>query len=42
MSALPLSGVRVIELCWVWSGPLLGQLLADMLYCVVDPRVSLD
>jgi len=21
---------------------LLGQLLADMLYCVVDPRVSLD
>ena len=30
MSALPLSGVRVIELCWVWSGPLLGQLLADL------------
>jgi crotonobetainyl-CoA:carnitine CoA-transferase CaiB-like acyl-CoA transferase len=31
MSAvLPLSGVRVIELCWVWSGPLLGQFLADL------------
>ncbi len=30
MSALPLSGVRVVELCWVWSGPLLGQLLADL------------
>ncbi|WP_336965290.1 CoA transferase [Sphingobium aquiterrae] len=31
MSAdLPLRGVRVIELCWVWSGPLLGQLLADL------------
>jgi crotonobetainyl-CoA:carnitine CoA-transferase CaiB-like acyl-CoA transferase len=31
MSAqLPLSGIRVIELCWVWSGPLLGQLLADL------------
>ena len=30
MSALPLMGVRVIELCWVWSGPLLGQLLADL------------
>jgi crotonobetainyl-CoA:carnitine CoA-transferase CaiB-like acyl-CoA transferase len=29
-SALPLSGVRVIELCWVWSGPLLGQMLADL------------
>jgi crotonobetainyl-CoA:carnitine CoA-transferase CaiB-like acyl-CoA transferase len=27
---LPLRGVRVIELCWVWSGPLLGQLLADL------------
>jgi crotonobetainyl-CoA:carnitine CoA-transferase CaiB-like acyl-CoA transferase len=30
MSSLPLAGVRVIELCWVWSGPLLGQLLADL------------
>jgi crotonobetainyl-CoA:carnitine CoA-transferase CaiB-like acyl-CoA transferase len=29
-AALPLSGVRVIELCWVWSGPLLGQFLADL------------
>ncbi len=29
-AALPLNGVRVIELCWVWSGPLLGQLLADL------------
>jgi crotonobetainyl-CoA:carnitine CoA-transferase CaiB-like acyl-CoA transferase len=29
-SELPLSGVRVIELCWVWSGPLLGQMLADL------------
>lgn len=30
MNPLPLAGVRVIELCWVWSGPLLGQLLADL------------
>ncbi|MCR9139942.1 MAG: CoA transferase [Alphaproteobacteria bacterium] len=29
-AALPLSGIRVIELCWVWSGPLLGQYLADL------------
>jgi crotonobetainyl-CoA:carnitine CoA-transferase CaiB-like acyl-CoA transferase len=29
-TALPLKGVRVIELCWVWSGPLVGQLLADL------------
>lgn len=29
-SPLPLSGIRVIELCWVWSGPLLGQFLADL------------
>jgi crotonobetainyl-CoA:carnitine CoA-transferase CaiB-like acyl-CoA transferase len=29
-TALPLKGLRVIELCWVWSGPLLGQLLADL------------
>jgi len=29
-TALPLSGLRVIELCWVWSGPLLGQFLADL------------
>lgn len=26
----PLNGVRVVEMCWVWSGPLLGQLLADL------------
>jgi crotonobetainyl-CoA:carnitine CoA-transferase CaiB-like acyl-CoA transferase len=26
----PLNGVRVVETCWVWSGPLLGQLLADL------------
>lgn len=29
-TVLPLAGVRVIELCWVWSGPLLGQYLADL------------
>ncbi|MGE3301710.1 MAG: CoA transferase [Hyphomonadaceae bacterium] len=29
-AALPLQGVRVLELCWVWSGPLLGQFLADL------------
>ena len=29
-STLPLKGIRVIELCWVWSGPLLGQFLADL------------
>jgi crotonobetainyl-CoA:carnitine CoA-transferase CaiB-like acyl-CoA transferase len=29
-ASLPLKGLRVIELCWVWSGPLLGQLLADL------------
>lgn len=29
-AALPLAGIRVIELCWVWSGPLLGQYLADL------------
>lgn len=27
---LPLCGVRTIELCWVWSGPLLGHMLADL------------
>ncbi|MGI9426345.1 MAG: CoA transferase, partial [Hyphomicrobiaceae bacterium] len=26
----PLAGLRVIELCWVWSGPMVGQLLADL------------
>lgn len=27
---LPLAGLRCIELCWVWSGPLVGQILADL------------
>ncbi len=27
---LPLAGLRCIELCWVWSGPLVGQTLADL------------
>ncbi|GAF43609.1 CoA transferase [Rhodococcus wratislaviensis] len=27
---LPLSGLRCIEMCWVWSGPQLGQYLADL------------
>jgi len=26
----PLSGLRIIELCWVWSGPMVGQILADL------------
>lgn len=26
----PLAGVRVVELCWVWAGPLCGQLLGDL------------
>ncbi len=30
MSGLPLDGLRVTELCWVWSGPMLGQQLADL------------
>ena len=28
--ARPLSGIRVIELCWVWAGPMLGAILADL------------
>jgi len=27
---LPLKGVRVIEFCWIWAGPFLGQFLADL------------
>jgi len=27
---LPLDGIRVVELCWVWSGPMMGQQLADL------------
>jgi crotonobetainyl-CoA:carnitine CoA-transferase CaiB-like acyl-CoA transferase len=27
---LPLKGLRVIEFCWVWSGPMVGQHLADL------------
>ena len=26
----PLSGLRCLELCWVWSGPMVGQILADL------------
>lgn len=26
----PLQGLRVIEFCWVWAGPFLGQFLADL------------
>ena len=26
----PLKGIRVIEFCWIWAGPLLGQFLADL------------
>ena len=26
----PLAGLRCIELCWVWSGPMVGQILADL------------
>lgn len=27
---LPLQGLRVLEFCWVWSGPMVGQHLADL------------
>ena len=27
---LPLKGVRVLEFCWIWAGPFLGQFLADL------------
>lgn len=30
MKAQPLKGVRVLEFCWIWAGPLLGQFLADL------------
>ena len=26
----PLQGLRVLEFCWVWAGPALGQFLADL------------
>ena len=26
----PLTGLRCMELCWVWSGPMIGQILADL------------
>lgn len=29
-AATPLAGLRVIELCWVWSGPMVCQILADL------------
>ena len=28
--SLPLAGLRCLELCWVWSGPMVGQTLADL------------
>ena len=27
---LPLAGLRVVEFCWVWAGPMMGQHLADL------------
>lgn len=30
MSDQPLKGLRVLEFCWIWSGPYLGQFLADL------------
>ena len=26
----PLAGLRVVELAWIWSGPMVGQILADL------------
>ena len=28
--AAPLAGLRCLELAWVWSGPMVGQILADL------------
>jgi len=30
MKTAPLEGLRVIDLAWVWSGPMVGYILADM------------
>ncbi len=30
MANYPLTGYRVVDFSWVWAGPLLGELLADM------------
>lgn len=30
MKPLPLEGLRIIDLGWVWSGPMVGYILADM------------
>ena len=27
---LPLTGLRIVEFCWVWAGPMMGQHLADL------------
>lgn len=29
-AALPLTGIRCVEMCWVWAGPMMGQQLADL------------